>query len=105
MVYRLTESAEPPVGVQSTFSPDHTPHPVAPQDRSDEPSSTGATPRSRSGRMLWAQLLARIYEVLPLLCPACGGEMRIISFVTLPSRRPGGLSYDSVPSSGPRTAG
>ncbi len=29
--------------------------------------------------------LARIYEVLPLRCPACGGEMRIISFITLPS--------------------
>ena len=35
--------------------------------------------------MLWAQLLARIYEVLPLLSPACGGEMKIISFITLPS--------------------
>ena len=32
-----------------------------------------------------SQLLARIYEVLPLLCPACGGEMRIISFITLPA--------------------
>lgn len=28
--------------------------------------------------MLWAQPLARIDEVLPLLCPAYGGEMRII---------------------------
>lgn len=35
--------------------------------------------------MLWAQLLARIYEVLPLLCPACQGQMRIVSFITLPS--------------------
>jgi len=26
--------------------------------------------------------LARIYEVLPLLCPQCGGEMRIITFIT-----------------------
>ena len=29
-------------------------------------------------------LLARIYEVLPLLCPACGGHMRILSFITDP---------------------
>ena len=29
-------------------------------------------------------LLARIYEVLPLLCPACGGQMRILSFLTDP---------------------
>jgi hypothetical protein len=27
-------------------------------------------------------VLARIYEVFPLLCPKCGGEMRIIAFIT-----------------------
>jgi hypothetical protein len=26
-------------------------------------------------------LLARIYEVFPLLCPQCGAELRIIAFV------------------------
>lgn len=51
-----------PAGVESRSSPGLASHPVAPPDRSDEPSSTGATPRSRSSRMLWAQLLARIYE-------------------------------------------
>jgi hypothetical protein len=30
---------------------------------------------------LWAVLLARIYELLPLRCALCGGEMRIIAFV------------------------
>ncbi len=29
-----------------------------------------------------ALLLVRIYEVLPLLCPQCGGKMRIIAFIT-----------------------
>jgi hypothetical protein len=29
-------------------------------------------------------LLARIYEVLPLLCPACGGSMKILAFLTDP---------------------
>ena len=29
-------------------------------------------------------MLARIYEVLPLLCPACGGPMRILAFLTDP---------------------
>jgi hypothetical protein len=24
----------------------------------------------------------RIYEILPLICPACDGEMRLIAFVT-----------------------
>lgn len=26
-------------------------------------------------------LIARIYEVLPLVCPKCGGEMKIIAFI------------------------
>jgi hypothetical protein len=34
------------------------------------------TPK-RSAHYLWALLVARIYEVLPLLCPLCGGQMRI----------------------------
>jgi len=31
---------------------------------------------------LWARLLARLYEVFPLLCPRCGEPMRIIALVT-----------------------
>jgi hypothetical protein len=31
---------------------------------------------------LWAVLIARIYEVFPLLCPKCGGQMRLIAFIT-----------------------
>lgn len=27
-------------------------------------------------------LIARLYEVFPLLCPICGGQMRIIAFIT-----------------------
>jgi hypothetical protein len=27
-------------------------------------------------------LIARIYEVFPLQCPMCGGQMRIIAFIT-----------------------
>jgi hypothetical protein len=28
------------------------------------------------------ELIARIYEVFPLVCPICGGPMRIIAFIT-----------------------
>jgi hypothetical protein len=35
----------------------------------------------RAARYAWALLLARIYEVFPLVCPRCGGEMRIIAFI------------------------
>ncbi len=27
-------------------------------------------------------MIARIYEVFPLLCPLCGGQMRLIAFIT-----------------------
>ena len=51
-----------------------------PPDPESEPASSTTSP----ARIRWAQLLARIYEVLPLLCPACGGEMRILAFLTDP---------------------
>lgn len=38
----------------------------------------------RGPRRRWAQLLARVYEVDPLRCPACDGEMRILAFLTDP---------------------
>ena len=31
---------------------------------------------------LWAVLIARIYEVFPLVCPICAGQMRLIAFIT-----------------------
>ena len=40
--------------------------------------------RPSPSRFAWAQLLAPIFEVLPLLCPACGGEMRIVAFLADP---------------------
>ncbi len=29
----------------------------------------------------WARLIQKIYEVDPLACPRCGGEMRVIAFI------------------------
>jgi len=29
----------------------------------------------------WARLIKKIYEVDPLVCPKCGGQMRIIAFI------------------------
>ena len=39
-------------------------------------------PNRSQAHYLWAVLIARIYEVFPLLCPMCGGQMRIIAFIT-----------------------
>jgi hypothetical protein len=36
-----------------------------------------APPKRSQAHYRWAVLIARIYEVFPLLCPLCGGQMRI----------------------------
>ncbi len=36
---------------------------------------------SREWRQNWARLIQKIYEVDPLTCPKCQGEMRIIAFI------------------------
>lgn len=37
---------------------------------------------SRALRRSWAQLIKRIYEVDPVVCPSCGSEMKVIAFIT-----------------------
>jgi len=36
---------------------------------------------SKESRRNWARLIQKIYEVDPLVCPKCHGEMKIISFI------------------------
>ena len=105
------EPDESPADAEPPPSPGPASHPVATPGHAQKPAPTGtlaATPRSRSSRMpsrmLWAQLLARIYEVLPLLCPVCGGEMRIISFITLPSTVERILLHLNLPHRPPRVS-
>ncbi|NNM68559.1 MAG: IS91 family transposase [Gallionella sp.] len=52
------------------------PQPVAAANSEDPP------PRRAASHYLWAMLLARIYETLPLICPMCQAQMRIIAFIT-----------------------
>jgi len=30
----------------------------------------------------WAEMIRKVYEVDPMLCPRCGGQMKVISFLT-----------------------
>jgi len=46
---------------------------------SDEPSSEEPTTSRNS--QAWAMLIKRVYEVDPLCCPECGGQMKVISFI------------------------
>ena len=41
-------------------------------------------PQLLSLRKRWAQLLQRIFEVDPLRCPRCGGEMQVLAFILDP---------------------
>jgi hypothetical protein len=41
-------------------------------------------PERAALRRRWANLIHRVYEVDPLVCPRCGAEMRVIGFITEP---------------------
>jgi hypothetical protein len=46
---------------------------------------TRSNPRSHdTSRIAWAKLMARVGEEFPLQCPACGGDIRLIAFITEP---------------------
>ena len=46
---------------------------------------TQARPRSHdTSRIAWAKLMARVGEEFPLECPVCGGDIRLIAFITEP---------------------
>jgi len=67
----------------------------------DDPTET---PHRSPARYLWAMLLARIYEVLPLTCPQCGTEMRIVAFITEAVPVPRILRHIGEPPTPPRIA-
>ena len=67
----------------------------------EAPGEAGAIHR-RVVRTAWAVLLARIHEVFPLVCPHCGGEMRIIAFITDAAAVREILTHLGEPTSPPR---
>ena len=52
-------------------------------DQNDEPVAREQENKSKRppNRYLWAMLLARIYNLFPLLCPECGAEMQVIAVI------------------------
>jgi hypothetical protein len=56
---------------------------TARQDPGPKPTPADTAPPTRSlARYLWAALIARIYATWPLLCGACGAELRLVAFIT-----------------------
>lgn len=67
----LFEDASP----DAPSSPSSSPPPSEP-----DPASAGA-PASRA---CWARLIRKVFEVDPLICARCGGEMKVIAVLTEP---------------------
>ena len=42
------------------------------------------SPDTAAARKRWADLLRRVYEVDPMVCPRCDGTMRVVGFITQP---------------------
>ncbi len=72
---------------------------------SPTPPTPGPAPPKRAAHYLWAVLMARIYEVFPLLCPICGGQMQIIAFITHSADIRQTLEHIGVETVPPRIAG
>ena len=59
---------------------------------------------NRRASMMWAMLMARIFEVMPLSCPHCGQGMKIISFITQKKVIQKILGHLGLPTEPPTTA-
>jgi hypothetical protein len=55
--------------------------PLTPGRSSDQEDDGLTDTQRRARRREWARLIRRIYEVDPLVCSKCGGEMRIVSVI------------------------
>ena len=57
------------------------------EDVEDSSATGGAEEASSSrSRQSWAMLIKRVYEVDPLSCPACGGQLAVVGFIEPPQR-------------------
>jgi len=52
------------------------------KDPGEVEESLPSPPERAALRRRWANLIRRVYEVDPLVCPRCGAEMRVIGFIT-----------------------
>ncbi|MGB7988180.1 MAG: transposase [Candidatus Methylophosphatis roskildensis] len=97
------QRAEAPAAQTPATAPG--PPPPAPASASAETPQAAEEPiHRRALRYAWALLLARIYEFFPLLCPKCGGEIRIIAFINEAMAVREILAYLGEPTSPPRMA-
>jgi hypothetical protein len=70
--------------------------PPEPEESPPQPANTGGPRPSK-----WAVLLARIYEVFPLICPSCQTPLTLIAFLTDPEPITQILAHIGEPTSPP----
>ena len=75
---------------------------VAAQGNAGQAQPAPAPPKRSPAHDLWAVLIARIDEVFALLCPMCGGQMRLIAFITEGTQIRKILEHIGVDSQAPR---
>lgn len=80
LVYRCAKQHSEPGSTDAGEGALGVSNPLPTQTESSQ-STQPASPK-RPAHYLWAVLMARIYEVFPLVCSVCGGQMRIIAFIT-----------------------
>ena len=47
-------------------------------------SDTPESELTKAARSTWARLIKKVYEVDPLICPHCGGQMRFLAVIEEP---------------------
>jgi hypothetical protein len=84
---------------------------VVPAQEAVEPSNlatvddvTSVPTVNHPARYAWAKLIARVYEIDPLKCLACGGQMTIIAFVMQASEIKKILEHVGLPTQAPKAA-
>jgi hypothetical protein len=99
----VTERAHQDNALAAQTSVPHLPFPVTPTASPPMPEPSPHHPpdtvASRSSK--WAALLARIYEVFPLICPSCQSPLTFISFLTHPDPITQILAHIGEPTSPP----
>ena len=60
--------------------------PLSPELRRGEGATDGKARSHDTSRIAWTKPLARVAEEFPLECPNCGGDIRLIAFITDPGR-------------------
>ena len=72
--------------------------------KAEQPEPEAVPPRRPAAHYLWTVLIACIYEVFPLLCQMCGGQMRLIALITHSADIRQILDHIGVDSESPPTA-